>query len=157
MSDVTAVREEDRFDVAAMHAWLRQFIHIDELPEVLQFRSGASNLTYLLKYPGRELVLRRPPVGTKAVSAHDMKREFLIQSRLNSVYSLVPGMIALCEDHSVMGSDFYVMERVVGQIFRRDIKEEITAHDIEVMADSLINGLVQLHAVDSSILAELSH
>jgi aminoglycoside phosphotransferase (APT) family kinase protein len=65
-------------------------------------------------------------------------------------------MIALCEDHSVMGSDFYVMERVVGQIFRRDIKEEITAHDIEVMADSLINGLVQLHAVDSSILAELN-
>jgi aminoglycoside phosphotransferase (APT) family kinase protein len=139
-----------------MHAWLRQFIHVNELSEVLQFRSGASNLTYLLKYPGRELVLRRPPVGTKAVSAHDMKREFLIQSRLQPVYSLVPGMIALCEDHSVMGSDFYVMERVVGQIFRRDIAEEITANDIEVMADSLINGLVQLHAVDSSILAELN-
>ena len=65
-------------------------------------------------------------------------------------------MIALCEDHSIMGSDFYVMERVVGEIFRRDIAQEITAHDIEVMADSLINGLVQLHAVDSSILAELN-
>jgi aminoglycoside phosphotransferase (APT) family kinase protein len=85
-----------------------------------------------------------------------MKREFLIQSRLQPVYSLVPAMIALCEDHSVMGSDFYVMERVVGQIFRRDIAQEITASDIEVMADSLINGLVQLHAVDSSILAELN-
>ena len=156
MNDVTAVREEDRFDVVAMHAWLHPFINIDELPEVLQFRAGASNLTYLLKYPGRELVLRRPPVGTKAVSAHDMKREFLIQSRLQPVYSLVPGMIALCEDHSVMGSDFYVMERVVGEIFRRDIAEEITPHNIEVMADSLINGLVQLHAVDSSILAELN-
>jgi aminoglycoside phosphotransferase (APT) family kinase protein len=156
MSDVTAVRQEDRFDVEAMHSWLRQFIHIDELPEVHQFRSGASNLTYLLKYPDRELVLRRPPVGTKAVSAHDMKREYLIQSRLNSVYSLVPAMIALCEDHSIMGSDFYVMERVVGEIFRRDIAQEITAHDIEVMADSLINGLVQLHAVDSSILDELN-
>jgi aminoglycoside phosphotransferase (APT) family kinase protein len=123
---------------------------------VLQFRSGASNLTYLLQYPGRELVLRRPPVGTKAVSAHDMKREYLIQSRLHSVYSLVPGMIALCEDHSVMGSDFYVMERVVGQIFRRDIAEEITASDIEVMADSLISGLVRLHGVDASILGELN-
>ena len=156
MNDVTAVREEDRFDVAAMHAWLRSYINIDELPKVLQFRSGASNLTYLLKYPTRELVLRRPPVGTKAVSAHDMKREFLIQSRLQPVYSLVPAMIALCEDHSVMGSDFYVMERVVGQIFRRDIAQEITPHNIEVMADSLINGLVQLHAVDSSILAELN-
>jgi len=156
MSDLTAVRQEDRFDVAAMHAWLRTYITIDELPEVLQFRSGASNLTYLLKYPNREFVLRRPPVGTKAVSAHDMKREYLIQSRLQPVYSLVPAMIALCEDHSVMGSDFYVMERVVGQIFRRDIAQEITAGDIEVMADSLINGLVQLHAVDSSILAELN-
>jgi aminoglycoside phosphotransferase (APT) family kinase protein len=156
MSDLTAVRQEDRFDVAAMHAWLRSYINIDELPEVLQFRNGASNLTYLLQYPGRELVLRRPPVGTKAVSAHDMKREYLIQSRLHSVYSLVPGMIALCEDHSVMGSDFYVMERVVGQIFRRDIAQEITASDIEVMADSLISGLVQLHGVDASILGELN-
>ena len=156
MSDLTAVRQEDRFDVAAMHAWLHSYINIDELPEVLQFRSGASNLTYLLQYPGRELVLRRPPVGTKAVSAHDMKREYLIQSRLHSVYSLVPGMIALCEDHSVMGSDFYVMERVVGQIFRRDIAQEITASDIEVMADSLISGLVQLHGVDASILGELN-
>jgi aminoglycoside phosphotransferase (APT) family kinase protein len=156
MSDVTAVREEDRFDVEAMHAWLRPFIGIDELPEVLQFRSGASNLTYLLKYPGRELVLRRPPVGTKAASAHDMKREYLIQSRLQPVYPLVPAMIALCDDHSIIGSDFYVMDRVVGDIFRRDIPESVTAADVSVMADSLINGLVQLHAVDATILAELN-
>ena len=156
MSDVTAVREEDRFDVAKMHAWLRPFINDEQLPEVTQFRSGASNLTYLLRYPGRELVLRKPPVGTKAASAHDMKREYLIQSRLQAVYPLVPNMIALCEDHLVMGSDFYVMDRVVGQIFRRDMPEGITAPDISVMADSLINGLVQLHAVDSAILQELN-
>jgi aminoglycoside phosphotransferase (APT) family kinase protein len=122
----------------------------------MQFRSGASNLTYLLKYPSRELVLRKPPVGMKAVSAHDMKREYLIQSRLKPVYPLVPSMIALCEDHLIMGSDFYVMDRVVGPIFRRDIPKEVSAQDISVMADSLINGLVQLHAVDASILAELN-
>jgi aminoglycoside phosphotransferase (APT) family kinase protein len=139
-----------------MHTWLRPFINEDQLPEVMQFRSGASNLTYLLRYLGRELVLRKPPVGTKAASAHDMKREYLIQSRLQSVYPLVPKMIALCEDQSVMGSDFYVMERVEGEIFRRDIPAGITATDISVMADSLINGLVQLHAVDSSILKELN-
>jgi aminoglycoside phosphotransferase (APT) family kinase protein len=156
MSDVTAVRDEDRFDVAKMHTWLRPYINEDQLPEVMQFRSGASNLTYLLRYLGRELVLRKPPVGTKAASAHDMKREYLIQSRLQSVYPLVPKMIALCEDQSVMGSDFYVMERVEGEIFRRDIPVGITAADISVMADSLINGLVQLHAVDSSILKELN-
>jgi aminoglycoside phosphotransferase (APT) family kinase protein len=126
------------------------------VPEVLQFRSGASNLTYLLQYPDRELVLRKPPVGTKAASAHDMKREFLIQSRLQPVYPLVPSMVALCDDQSVMGSDFYVMERVVGDIFRRDVPEGVKPSDVSVMADSLISGLVQLHAVDASILAELN-
>ena len=156
MKDLTAVRDEDRFDVAKMHNWLRPFINEDQLPEVMQFRSGASNLTYLLSYSERDLVLRKPPVGTKAASAHDMKREYLIQSRLQSVYPLVPKMIALCDDQSIMGSDFYVMERVEGEIFRRDIPAGITAADISVMADSLINGLVQLHAVDSSILKELN-
>jgi aminoglycoside phosphotransferase (APT) family kinase protein len=156
MKDLTPVREEDRFDVERMHQWLRPFINVDVVPEVLQFRSGASNLTYLLQYPDRELVLRKPPVGTKAASAHDMKREFLIQSRLQPVYPLVPSMIALCDDQSVMGSDFYVMERVVGDIFRRDVPEGVKPSDVSVMADSLISGLVQLHAVDASILAELN-
>jgi aminoglycoside phosphotransferase (APT) family kinase protein len=156
MKDLTPVREEDRFDVERMHQWLRPFINVDALPEVLQFRSGASNLTYLLQYPDRELVLRKPPVGTKAASAHDMKREFLIQSRLQPVYPLVPSMIALCDDQTVMGSDFYVMERVVGDIFRRDVPEGVKPSDVSVMADSLISGLVQLHAVDATILAELN-
>ena len=137
MKDLTPVREEDRFDVEAMHQWLRPFIGMDVLPQVSQFRSGASNLTYLLQYPDRELVLRKPPVGTKAASAHDMKREFLIQSRLQPVYPLVPTMIALCDDQAVMGSDFYVMERVVGDIFRRDVPEGVTPADVSVMADSV--------------------
>jgi aminoglycoside phosphotransferase (APT) family kinase protein len=156
MKDLTPVREEDRFDVARMHQWLQPFIGVDTLPEVMQFRSGASNLTYLLQYPDRELVLRKPPVGMKAASAHDMKREFLIQSRLQPVYPLVPSMIAMCDDQAVMGSDFYVMERVVGDIFRRDVPEGVTPADVSVMADSLINGLAQLHAVDASILAEMN-
>ena len=156
MKDLSPVRDEDRFDVEAMHQWLRPFIGVDVLPQVSQFRSGASNLTYLLQYPDRELVLRKPPAGMKAASAHDMKREFLIQSRLQPVYPLVPSMVALCDDQAVMGSDFYVMERVVGDIFRRDVPEGVTPANVSVMADSLINGLVQLHAVDASILAELN-
>ena len=155
MSDLTAVRDEDSFDIAAVHNWLNQFISEKELPEVKQFRSGASNLTYLLKYPDRELVLRRPPVGTKAASAHDMKREFLIQSRLKPVYPLVPNVIALCEDSSILGSDFYVMERVQGEIFRRDVPESITKDDIAIMAESMVSGLAQLHSVDASVLQEL--
>jgi len=156
MSDLTAVRDEDSFDIAAVHNWLNQFIAEKDLPEVKQFRSGASNLTYLLKYPDRELVLRRPPVGTKAASAHDMKREFLIQSRLKPVYRLVPNVIALCEDSSILGSDFYVMERVQGEIFRRDVPESITKEDIAIMAESMVSGLAQLHSVDASVLQELN-
>jgi len=156
MSDLTPVRDEDAFDIGRVHIWLAPYIDQSRLPEVFQFRSGASNLTYLLKYPDRKLVLRRPPVGTKAVSAHDMKREFLIQSRLKPVFDLVPNVIVLCDDQSILGSDFYVMERVVGDIFRRDIEKDITASDVSIMADSLINGLVQLHGVDSSILSELN-
>ncbi|MEY3103563.1 MAG: phosphotransferase family protein [Actinobacteria bacterium] len=156
MSDLTPVRDEDAFDIAKVHDWLSRYIEEGELPEVKQFRSGASNLTYLLKYPDRELVLRRPPIGTKAVSAHDMKREFLIQSRLKPVYDLVPTVIALCEDHSIIGSDFYVMERIKGDIFRRDVPESLTKEDISIMATSLVAGLARLHDVDATVLAELN-
>jgi len=156
LSDLTPVRDEDSFDIAKVHAWLEPYINQRALPDVQQFRSGASNLTYLLKYPDRELVLRRPPVGTKAVSAHDMKREFLIQSRLKPVYDLVPNVVALCEDHSILGSDFYVMDRIQGEIFRRDVPETLTKDDISIMANSLVSSLVQLHAVDPTILQELN-
>ncbi len=156
MSDLTPVRDEDAFDIAKVHDWLSRYIEEGEQPEVKQFRSGASNLTYLLKYPDRELVLRRPPIGTKAVSAHDMKREFLIQSRLKPVYDLVPKVIALCEDHSIIGSDFYVMERINGDIFRRDVPESLTKEDISIMATSLVAGLARLHDVDATVLAELN-
>ena len=156
MSDLTPVRQEDLFDIEKVHRWLSNFISETSAPEVMQFRSGASNLTYLLKYPNRELVLRRPPVGKKAVSAHDMKREFLIQSRLKPVYGLVPKVIALCEDHSVLGSDFYVMERIQGEIFRRDVPATLTKEDISIMATSLVSGLAQLHSVDATVLSELN-
>ena len=156
MSDITPVRDEDVFDIAKVHNWLNTYIDEASHPEVFQFRSGASNLTYLLKYPDRELVLRRPPIGTKAVSAHDMKREFLIQSRLKPVYDLVPHVIALCEDHSILGSDFYVMDRIQGEIFRRDVPETLSREDISIMATSLVSGIAQLHSVDASVLAELN-
>jgi aminoglycoside phosphotransferase (APT) family kinase protein len=156
MSDLTPVRDEDAFDIGKVHNWLAPHINEKSLPDVFQFRSGASNLTYLLKYPDRELVLRRPPVGTKAVSAHDMKREFLIQSRLKPVYNLVPTVIALCEDHSILGSDFYVMEKIQGELFRRDVPESLSKEDISIMANSLVSGLAQLHSVDASVLQELN-
>ena len=157
MKDVSPVRTEDSFNVAAVHQWLQGILPgLTVLPEVFQFTSGASNLTYLLRYPERELVLRRPPVGTKAVSAHDMKREFLIQSRLRPIYPLVPTVHGLCEDHSIVGSDFYVMDRIPGIILRREIPEGLAEADIKWIGESLISGLVDLHQVDASILQELN-
>jgi aminoglycoside phosphotransferase (APT) family kinase protein len=89
--DDRAVREEDAFDVAALDAWLRERVgglggSPARPPEVRQFTGGASNLTYLLRYPGRELILRRPPRGTKASSAHDMAREHRIQAALRGAF-----------------------------------------------------------------------
>jgi len=80
----------------------------------------------------------------------------LIQSRLKPVYDLVPHVIALCEDHSILGSDFYVMDRIQGEIFRRDVPETLSREDISIMATSLVSGLAQLHSVDASVLDELN-
>ena len=158
-ADLTNVRSEDVFNIEAMHKWLMAEIgEIDEAPQVEQFRSGASNLTYLLKYPGRELVLRRPPVGKKAASAHDMKREVLIQRKLASSFPYVPKVLALCEDHAILGADFYVMERIPGVILRTNIPSDL-ASNIESLAaigDELIDRWVELHQVNPEILSELN-
>ena len=79
-----------------------------------QFGGGASNLTYSLRDGSHDLILRRPPSGQKAKGAHDMGREYRIQDGLREVFPLVPEMVALCDDESVIGSEFYVMERVDG-------------------------------------------
>ncbi|HET6737327.1 MAG TPA: phosphotransferase, partial [Kribbella sp.] len=89
-----AVREEDAFDVPAVDRWLRQQTELPAgLPEVKQFSGGASNLTYLLRYDGHDLILRRPPAGTKAKGAHDMGREYRIQAGLKPVFPYVPTMV----------------------------------------------------------------
>ncbi len=155
MSDPSVeVRGEDAFDVEAMATWLRA--HGDDVPEgtpqVRQFPGGASNLTYLLHYPGRDLILRRPPSGVKARGAHDMSREFTIQSQLAPVFSYVPGMVAFCEDPDVIGSDFYVMERLAGTILRSDLPEGLTLPpaDAATLCTNFVDVLAELHAVDPS-------
>ena len=158
-SDLGVVRTEDSFDIQAVHAWLVENAHTPaDLPTVQQYRAGASNLTYLLTYKDCELILRRPPVGTKAASAHDMKREFLIQKRLLPNFPLVPKVIALCEDPLILGSDFYVMQRIEGVILRRDLPPDISlsTEEITTIGNLVIDGLVSLHHVDSTSLAQLS-
>jgi len=71
------------------------------------------------------MILRRPPPGAKAASAYDMAREFRIQRALAPYYPYVPKMVALCQDSSVIGSDFYVMERIQGTILHARIPPEL--------------------------------
>jgi aminoglycoside phosphotransferase (APT) family kinase protein len=145
------VREEDAFDVAAVDAWLRA--QVPELPggppELRQFAGGASNLTYLLRYPGRDLILRRPPRGTKASSAHDMAREHRIQSALAGHFP-VPAMVAFCTDETVLGSDFYVMQRVEGVIPRATMPPEVGTEPrlMRALSERYVDLLAELHALD---------
>ncbi|HET7357614.1 MAG TPA: phosphotransferase family protein [Nocardioidaceae bacterium] len=152
------VRDEDAFDVHAAVAWLREHADVPEgSPQVQQFAGGASNLTYLLRFPGRDLILRRPPVGAKAKSAHDMLREFTIQSRLAPVFCYVAPMVAFCGDEAVIGSEFYVMERLDGIILRRDLPPglELSRDETRRLCERVLDVLVELHQVDPSS-AELS-
>ena len=150
-SDAREVRREDAFDVAAVHAWLAASQDLPSaLPEVRQFPGGASNLTYLLRYPDRDWILRRPPAGKKPKSGHDMPREYRIQHALAGPYPFVPRMIALCEDDAVLGAPFYVMERVEGVIPRRSMPSALRsdAAATRALCDRFLDGLVALHQVD---------
>lgn len=146
------VREEDAFDVAAVDAWLRATVDASGwgagLPQVRQFAGGASNLTYLLRYPHRDLILRRPPAGTKAKGAHDMGREFRIQAALAPVFPYVAPMVALCSDVSVLGTEFYVMERVEGHIPRRELGLDLPPAQVRRLCTAVVDLLVDLHGVD---------
>ena len=149
------VRQEDAFDVDTVAAWLRDNAEphvrpdLDGTPEVRQFAGGASNLTFLLRYPTRDLILRRAPRGTKAKGAHDMGREFRIQRQLGPVFGYVPEMIAFCDDEAVIGGDFYVMERLDGVVPRADLPTDaLTPAQARQLCLNMIDVLVELHSVD---------
>jgi aminoglycoside phosphotransferase (APT) family kinase protein len=148
------VRDEDAFDVARVADWLRGNAaepwrdRLPGTPEVRQFPGGASNLTYLLRWPDDALILRRPPVGAKARGAHDMGREHRIQAALAPVFPLVPEMVAHCDDETVIGSEFYVMTRVDGVIPRRELGLELSREQTSTLCGNVWDVLVQLHSVD---------
>lgn len=120
------------------------------IPKISQFPGGASNLTYLLEYPEHEFVLRRPPSGHKAKSAHDMGREYRILNQLNAGFPYCPRAYAYCTDETLIGAEFYVMERVKGIILREDMPAELgfSANQTETLCKSFIDKFVELHNVD---------
>jgi len=148
------VRAEDAFDVDRVADWLR--VHAEEpwldrlagTPEVRQYPGGASNLTYSLRYPAADLILRRPPSGVKPRGAHDMGREHRIQQALRPAFPLVPEMVAYCDDEAVLGLPFYVMTRVDGVIPRRELGLDLSAEQTSDLCGDVWEVLVRLHSVD---------
>ena len=116
---------------------------------VQQFTHGYSNLTYLLQIENKEFVLRKPPKGA-IKRGHDMSREFKVQKGVAKAFSKVPKMFGFCDDERILGSDFYIMEKMEGIIlnFKEAKTRNIVANDYKTIANSWLNTLVELHNVD---------
>jgi aminoglycoside phosphotransferase (APT) family kinase protein len=162
-----AVRRGEELDGARLIAYLRE-----QMPElerelregsiqVEQFPLGFSNLTYLLRVSDKEFVLRRPPVGTKVKTAHDMGREYRILSHLYPVYKKVPRPLLFCHDETIIGAPFYVMERVTGIILRAQPPVGLTLSPgvMRRISKTFIENLVEIHEVDyrAAGLGEMGH
>src|ERR1043165_1150544 len=145
------VRKGEELPVESLYKYLHA--HLPDLTAPLiveQFPSGFSNLTYLLRSGDRELVLRRPPVGAKIKTAHDMSREYRILSHLYPVYSKVPRPLLFCDDESIIGAPFYVMERVNGIILRARPPADIDLSPalMRAISETFIDNLAEIHEID---------
>ncbi len=151
IDQASGVRAGEELDLARVDAYIQgQVAGLTGSPVLSQFPGGASNLTYLLQYENRDLILRRPPFGHKAKSAHDMLREARIMKSLKPVYPYVPEVLAVCDDPAVMDADFYVMARIVGIIPRQELPAglSLSAEDTRKLCLNVIDKLVALHQVD---------
>lgn len=152
--ETAEVRDGEVLDWDRIESYLREHLPSELTTEGLfsvnQFPNGAANLTYLISFGDRELVLRRPPFGTLAPGAHDMKREFKVLSNLWSHFDRAPRAYLLCDDHEVAGADFFVMERRVGEVIRGIVPESMRAHDRvgHRMGMALVNAMAEFHLLD---------
>jgi aminoglycoside phosphotransferase (APT) family kinase protein len=117
--------------------------------EAEKFAGGQSNPTFLLKTPGRKYVLRRKPPGELLASAHAVDREYRVISALRDTDVPVPETYLLCEDDSVIGSMFYVMQYLEGRVFWDPTLPEVTSkHERAAIYDDMNRVLAALHTVD---------
>ncbi len=147
----TAVRAGEELDLAKLETFLlRHFPGSTGPLAVEQFPSGHSNLTYLVRLGDREMVLRRPPFGSKVKTAHDVGREYRVLSRLHPAYPAAPKVLLYCDDESVLGSPFCLMERIRGIIVRRDPPAGLpfTPQTAQRLSESFIDNLARLHGLD---------
>ncbi|HEV8345821.1 MAG TPA: phosphotransferase family protein [Vicinamibacterales bacterium] len=156
-SDAREVRGGEQLDWPRLVAWLRDRLpacaipglDLTREPEVAQFPGGHSNLTYLIRFGDTEIVVRRPPFGPVAPTAHDMAREFRWLSAMHTVFPLAPRPYLLCEDTSVIGCVFYAMERRHGLVVRAEEPPAVAEPGARRrVSEALIGTLASLHAID---------
>ena len=146
-----AIREGEELDLNILKQYLEPVLGEKALAlEVKQFPGGHSNLTYLLSSGDEQWVLRRPPFGSKVKSAHDMSREFKILSALKSVFPYGPVPVHFCEDHSILGCDFYLMTYIEGLVIRRDYPSNLNLSPDQIRQQlfNFFDVLSELHSVD---------
>ncbi|WP_286138337.1 phosphotransferase family protein [Bacillus sp. AFS055030] len=142
----------DELNWEAIRKYLQK--HIDGIPDqpltVRQFQAGASNLTYLIQCGDWEAVMRRPPSGPLPPKAHDMGRESKIMSRLYPFFSYVPKPYVICEDESIIGVPFYVMERKNGLVLDKEFPKgkSFSDDDCKQVSYLAVDTLAELHSVD---------
>lgn len=151
LPELAPIRSDEDFDHAKLEAYLKAEIPGLAGPiEILQFPGGHSNLTYLAKFGPRELVVRRPPLGPIAPKAHDMGREFKVLSRLSDTFPAAPRAYAYCEDPSILGAPFLVMERRRGVVIRNAWPPELPDEPAlrRRISESMADTLAALHRLD---------
>ena len=150
-TDTIPVRADERLDEEKLARYLNgRLTGATQPPLVRQFGGGAANLTYLLDYGAHQYVLRRPPLGPVAKSAHDMAREYKVLSVLYQAFPHAPRAYLYCDDASIIGADFFVMERRRGVVVRRSMPSAFAAMPDAPhrMSAALVDALAEFHAVD---------
>jgi len=151
LDTAASVRPGEELPVASLEAYLAKCLPDASGPlTVEQFPHGYSNLTYLVRMGDQEFVLRRPPFGNQVKSAHDMGREYRVLSRLSAVYPPAPRPLLFCNDTSILGVPFYVMERRRGVVLRHadDHGPTLDPSTARRLSEALIDNLARLHVLD---------
>lgn len=151
MDETRPIRAGEELNIANLTKFLRENLDLksDEI-EISQFPAGSSNLTYSVKIGAAEYVLRRPPFGNQVQSAHDMSREFNVLAKLSPNYKPAPKPLIYCANETIIGAEFYLMERRKGLIIRGK-SPEILENSPELqrkVCESFIENLVELHSFD---------
>lgn len=144
------IRKGEELNIENLELFLNEKLGTSNQKLIIQqFPGGYSNLTYLLKLGETELVLRRPPFGAENISkGHDMGREFKVLSLLQPHYAKSPKPIAYTEDLDIIGTPFYVMERVQGIIIRQGQKIDFQSDIFRKMNENFIHNFADLHRLD---------